>query len=210
VMWLNDRDLDIRCIRMKPYSDNGRLLVDVQQVIPLPETTAYQVQIREKERKERKDKAERYTIRKRFWTQLLSHARSKSDLHANISPSEYSWVGAGSGVRGLGFNYTVTKHESLIEIYIDRGANCDEENKSIFDQLSLHKDEIEEQIGGPLEWQRLDEKRACRIKKPISLGCYRTDESQWQPIFESMVDAMIALEKAMSPHIAAIKNSLNL
>ena len=207
VMWLNDRDLDIRCIRMKPYSDNGRLLVDVQQMIPLPEAAAYQVQIREKERK---DKAERYAIRKRFWMQLLSHARSKLDLHANISPSETSWVGVGSRVRGLGFNYGVTKHESQVEIYLDRGANCDEENKVIFEQLSLHKDEIEEQFGGPLEWQRLDEKQACRIKKAVGLGGYRTDESQWQLIIESMVVAMVALKKAMSPQIAAIKTSLNL
>lgn len=35
-MWLNERDLDIRCIRLKPYGDNGRVLLDVQQVIPLP------------------------------------------------------------------------------------------------------------------------------------------------------------------------------
>ena len=40
VMWLNERDLDIRCIRLKPYGDNGRVLIDVQQVIPLPEATA--------------------------------------------------------------------------------------------------------------------------------------------------------------------------
>jgi hypothetical protein len=53
VMWLNDRSLDIRCVRMQPYEDNGRLLIDVQQVIPLPEAAEYQVQIREKERKGR-------------------------------------------------------------------------------------------------------------------------------------------------------------
>src|SRR5206468_2762142 len=53
VMWLNEHGLDIRCVRMLPYQDNGRVLVDVQQVIPLPEAAAYQVQVREKSRKER-------------------------------------------------------------------------------------------------------------------------------------------------------------
>ena len=52
-MWLNDHGLDIRCVRMQPYEDNGRLLIDVQQVLPLPEASEYQVQIREKERKGR-------------------------------------------------------------------------------------------------------------------------------------------------------------
>src|SRR5918997_226265 len=46
VMWLNKRDLDIRCIRLVPYRDNGRVLIDVQQVLPLPEAAEYQIKIR--------------------------------------------------------------------------------------------------------------------------------------------------------------------
>lgn len=48
VLWLNDQDLDIRCVRLRPYSDNGRLLIDVQQVIPLPEAESYQIKLRAK------------------------------------------------------------------------------------------------------------------------------------------------------------------
>ena len=54
VMWLNDRDLDIRCIRLKPYQDGERLLLDVQQIVPLPEAEQYQVQLKEKQKRERK------------------------------------------------------------------------------------------------------------------------------------------------------------
>jgi len=53
VLWLNDYGLDIRCVRMKPYNDNGRTLVDVEQVIPLPEASTYQVGVSEKKRKEK-------------------------------------------------------------------------------------------------------------------------------------------------------------
>jgi hypothetical protein len=38
VMWLNEQGLDIRCVRIKPYDYSGHILVDVQEVIPLPET----------------------------------------------------------------------------------------------------------------------------------------------------------------------------
>jgi hypothetical protein len=48
VLWLNDRGLDVKCVRLRPYSDAGRLLIDVQQVIPLPEAESYQVRIRDK------------------------------------------------------------------------------------------------------------------------------------------------------------------
>lgn len=208
VMWLNERDLDIRCIRMKPYADNGRLLIDVQQVIPLPEVADYQVQIREKERQERKDRAERYEIRKRFWTGLLNTARSKSDLHANISPVERSLVGAGAGMQGLSFNYTITQHEGTVELYIDRGLGCDDENKSIFDHLYESKDSIEIAFGGVLEWQRLDDKRACRIRKVITIGGYRDDEQQWPTIQTAMIDAMILFENVLNPFISKLKTKM--
>jgi len=48
VLWLNERDLNICCIRMRPYTDGTRLLVDVQQVLPLPEAADYLVRVREK------------------------------------------------------------------------------------------------------------------------------------------------------------------
>ncbi|MDZ4379916.1 MAG: hypothetical protein U0942_01080 [Parvibaculum sp.] len=53
VLWLIGRDIDVRCVRLQPYDLNGRVLVDVQQIIPLPEAAEYQVQVREKARKER-------------------------------------------------------------------------------------------------------------------------------------------------------------
>ncbi|MEQ9447572.1 MAG: hypothetical protein RLN70_01540, partial [Rhodospirillaceae bacterium] len=56
VLWLLDHDIDIRCVRLKPYSFNDRLLVDVQQIIPLPEAAEFQVQVREKARKERESR----------------------------------------------------------------------------------------------------------------------------------------------------------
>ena len=53
VMWLNERDLDIRCVRLSPYRAEGRVLLDIQQVIPLPEAADYQVRIKEKEQRKR-------------------------------------------------------------------------------------------------------------------------------------------------------------
>jgi hypothetical protein len=56
VLWLIDHTIDIRCVRLKPYALEGRILVDVQQIIPLPEVQEYQVQIRDKIRKERESR----------------------------------------------------------------------------------------------------------------------------------------------------------
>jgi hypothetical protein len=53
VMWLNEQGLDIRCVRIKPYVYGEKILVDVQQVIPLPEAEDYRVRIKEKQQRER-------------------------------------------------------------------------------------------------------------------------------------------------------------
>jgi len=48
VLWLNASGLDILCVRIRPHTFQGRVLLDVQQVIPLPEAAAFQVAIRAK------------------------------------------------------------------------------------------------------------------------------------------------------------------
>ena len=41
VLWLIERGIDIRCVRLQPYEHDGRVFVDVQQIIPLPEMAEY-------------------------------------------------------------------------------------------------------------------------------------------------------------------------
>lgn len=53
VLWLNDYGVDVRCVRIKPYSDNGRTLVDIEQIIPLAEASQYQISVSVKNRQER-------------------------------------------------------------------------------------------------------------------------------------------------------------
>lgn len=54
VLWLTDLyGLDIRCIRLTPYRVGDRLLLDVQQVIPLPEASELTIQLQRKATQER-------------------------------------------------------------------------------------------------------------------------------------------------------------
>jgi hypothetical protein len=50
VLWLNGFEgMDIRCFRLVPYDLDGRVVLDVQQVIPLPEAADYQIRVRRKD-----------------------------------------------------------------------------------------------------------------------------------------------------------------
>ncbi|NUU18459.1 hypothetical protein HP550_14475 [Cellulomonas humilata] len=50
VLWLNEfYGMDIRCVRLSPYKHDGHLLLDVQQVIPLPEAEELVVRLKRRE-----------------------------------------------------------------------------------------------------------------------------------------------------------------
>jgi hypothetical protein len=153
----------------------------------------------------KKELAERHKLRKRFWTLLLERAKEKTSLHAGISPGQYGWIGTGAGKYGLGFSYVVRQHDASVELYIDRGKGSQNENKAIFDQLFRNREEVEAEFGGPLEWQRLDDRRACRIRKVVNIGGYRDEEEIWGEIHDAMIDAMIRLERSLRPQLKKVE-----
>lgn len=121
VLWLRERDIDIRCVRLRPYQDGEKRLIDVQQIIPLPEAKEYQIRLREKERVVRKSRAERYDLRRKFREGLVAMARSRQTRHANIKPGSYYWLGARSGVPGLSLNYVIAQEQGTAELSIGDG-----------------------------------------------------------------------------------------
>jgi hypothetical protein len=201
VMWLNERDLDIRCIRVVPYRLDERVLLDVQQVIPLPEAAEYQIQIKNKEQKERRERNERLPQLFKFWEGLLSIAREKSGLHDNVEPVQRDAICV-KNIKGLRFHHVINQYDGRVEFYITRSDI--ETNKMIFDQFLEHRGEIDTAFGEPLSWERLDTKKTCRIACYFKEGGHKRDESQWTQIQTEMVDAMIRLEKAISPFIVRL------
>jgi hypothetical protein len=152
----------------------------------------------------KKEWAERYTLRQRYWADLLERARQETKLHTIISPSRYNWIGTSAGVSGLLLNYVVRQHDAGAELYIDRGKDSEGENERIFDALYSSKEDIEDTFGGPLDWQRLEGSRACRTKKWVEVGGYR-DEERWPEIHDEIIDAMIRLDRALRPHIKKLQ-----
>ena len=163
IAWLNESSsadfylLKLEAIRIGD-SEPAPLLTQI--VGPSEET-------REVGRK-KEEMAERERLRYRFFAGLLEHAKSRTQLHANISPSKYTWLGAGSGIAGVTFNYVVGQRNARVELYID--TRDGDENQRIFEALSHKSDKIEGVFGLPLEWDTKEGRRACRIQKTYATG----------------------------------------
>jgi hypothetical protein len=48
VLWLNERGIDIRCMKVTIYNINNSNFLNIEQIIPLPSVADYQIKIREK------------------------------------------------------------------------------------------------------------------------------------------------------------------
>jgi Domain of unknown function (DUF4268) len=198
ISWLNESSpADFYLLKIEGIRISGSVPAPLLTLIVGPSEESREVGDVKKER------AERHQLFRRFWTELLERARERTRLYSGVSAGDYHWIGTSPGKRGLGLNLSVTQHAGVAELYIDRGRGADEENFLIFDSLHSARDEIEQVFGGPLEWLRLDSKRACRILTRIEIGGYR-DEESWPEVQDAMIDSMIRLERALKPHIAKL------
>ena len=205
VLWLAEHDIDIRCVRMKPYRmEDGAVLLDVQQIIPLPETAAFQTQIEAKAQEERVSQSERKGLRLLFWEGLLDHARSLTSLHAGRSPTRDMWISASIGRSGFSLVYSIRREDCQVELWIAHGPGQAARNKAAFDALAQQRPVIDAEFGGELEWQRLPDGDGCRIRHVMS-GGYRWPVDDWPALHVRMTDAMIRLDRVMRQRVAQLR-----
>ena len=208
VLWLLEQQIQIQCFKATPYSMGEELFLQVEQIIPTPEAKEFMISINAKEQESKNSESElknRHHIRFEFWKHLLEQAKqSKSDLFNNISPSKDHWISAGSGMRGVPYNFIFLKQAGRIELYISR-SNTDE-NKYVFDELFKMKDSIEASFGDVLEWERMDDKKASRVKYEKPFDGY--NKEAWNEMIPFMIDTMQRLEKTFKEPLAKINSQL--
>ena len=99
----------------------------------------------------------------------------------------------------------VTQDDARVTLYIDRGKDSEEENKSILEKLEVHKNEIEENYGNKLEWVKREDERACQIIFTVPNGGYKSDKEQLDSIGENLAENMNRFEKSLSKFIKELK-----
>lgn len=209
VLWLNERDLDIRCVRIKPYANGEETIVDVQQVVPLPEAEEYMVQVKEKGQAQRAEKAERDSDLKAFWTAALPVVASVSPRWRNISPANEGWLAVTSGKPGITFQLWSYTNMCGTSLYIDAGPTKPAWAKAVFDFLHSNRAEIESALQAPLEWSRLDEKRASIIASESINHGYRSSRTEWPAVHANLAEQVRRFEEAILPWLDTAITSAN-
>ncbi len=203
VLWLNKQGLDVTCVRLIPYKLGSDVLIDVTQIIPLPEAKSYEVRIRTQVEEARKVRSARHEIFRQFWAQFIERSKTVTRLFANRSPSSDHWLSAGIGRAGFHINATVTKDRARVECFISVDGDT-ARSKAAFQLLREQRGQIENAFGGQLDWQDLPGKIECRICSDLD-GGWRTPEFDWPNLQDMMIDTAVRLEKALRQPIDSLR-----
>jgi hypothetical protein len=208
MIWLMNYKLRIQCFRVTPYKHENQVFINFEQILPLKDAEEYMISMAEKvhDQVESEELKTRHVIRREFWIRLLENFNTtkKSDLFQNINPSKYHWIGAGSGIGGIAFNFAIAKNYGRVELYIDKGEK--DVNEFIFQQLFDRKEETEKKFSGDLQWEKLEGRRACRIKSEINLNVF--EKENWDEMISFMTKQMIEMERTFKEQINEVRNKL--
>ena len=202
VMWLIKHDLQIQCFKVTPFQSDEDLFLDFRQIIPLPETSDYMIDIKEKEKEiVQKSKAvmETESILEHRWSMLKQTLEAKNIKFLDkVAIKPYFYIGFGAG-RGA-FYFNIGRNGYRVELYITYDPE-----KTYFDAIHQRKAEIEAKFGSELIWERLDGKKASRIKCELPkeqyqkyIGKFREDDV-WQEICDWYAEVMPQFHSALMP-----------
>jgi len=208
VLWLMNYRLKVQCFKITPYVVGGDRYINFEQIIPVKDVEDYMITMADKAHSEsmaQDHENENSRIRREFWTNFLASVNDTVDLYKNITPTDSSGLHGSIGATGIGLNCVIAKTKSRVEIYISRPSA--QENKYIFDRLRDQKDEIEESIGQPLEWARLDHRKACRICLRQNDKTYLNQED-WSDIIEFFIKHVVRFQAAFQQRLNDAKATL--
>lgn len=153
--------------------------------------------IRKNEDENNDNIADRYKLRKEFWTQVIPSLREafgEGGPFSNVNPSKDNWISGFLGVSGITINCVVRYDSARVEFYIYKSN--EKETKEIFDKIYAYKYEIEREYGRPLVWDRGDDKKSSKIYTVLE-NTSLTNPSDWDTIRDFMVSNAKAMYKCV-------------
>lgn len=139
-----------------------------------------------------------------FFTSLVQKVRERRPGFTSATKGlPQNWFSFPAGRAGFSYSVSFAKQSRMrVELYIDVGDAP--KNKSAFDRLRSQREAIENEIGRKLEWERLEERRACRIAayfEPIAIDSPPDD---LQNAMEWAIETLIQFDRVFRGRIAEL------
>jgi len=212
VIWLLKHDIQIQCFRAIPYSMGDELFLQMEQIIPLPETKEYMIDVQEKEKEEKEksksvEESEESLVK--FWGLLKHELREHNiDFLEKVGALPHYSIGFWKG-HGK-FAFCLGRNNFRVELYFSNDPA-----KKYIDAMATHKNEIEDSFDGKIVWERLENKRASRIKHEMTstelqkLQGRFNDETYWEELIAWYKAAMVRFYATIYPVWEAVQKEIS-
>lgn len=131
-----------------------------------------------------------------YFQELIDELREKHGFTSARVGQPQNWYSFASGFSGVTYSASFAQGGRVrVEVYIDVGDV--EENKRLFDWLAEDREGIEGGYGQPLDWERLNDRRAARI----AVYCPGSIEDNDMALLEIrawMIDQLLQMKKVFS------------
>ncbi len=120
----------------------------------------------------------RYEIRRRYWAyalEFIKAAHGPEGSFRNVTTSKQYWISGAIGISAFSIICEAKMNKAAVELVL--GKSNRDLNKSAFDYLYARKEEIESQMGIPLNWWRFEGKSSYVDYNIEGIGI--NDETSW-------------------------------
>ncbi|MEY4560831.1 MAG: hypothetical protein RLZZ618_108 [Pseudomonadota bacterium] len=205
VLWLLKHRVFIKCFRATPFHDGDSHFLTLEQVIPLPEAEELMIGIAQKETEElsaERGQATRHHLRNEFWHAALDALRSAGvTAYANVSPGRDHWLNAGSGLSGV--FYTMVFNRDEVRVDLGLGTASQDVNKAAFDHLFAQRERLDAEFGEPLDWRRMDDKKASLIECSAAFDAH--NRKNWPEVIDWLVDHVQRMVRVFEKEVPALR-----
>ena len=139
-----------------------------------------------------------------FFQGLVDNLGTGTDIPKTGSVTGRGYQSFNTGFPGFGYAASFSAKDggrAQVEVYIDCGDKALNERR--FDQLELQKLEIESEIEGKFDWERLEDRKACRISA-VRPGSIRDDPKNLEETQSWMIEKLPAFKKAFGSRLAKL------
>ncbi len=145
----------------------------------------------------------RKQLRLRFWEKALPIIREKNDNEAflNVNPTTSNMVAGFLGISGFFTACIANYDKARVDFFL--GKSDAKKNKEAFDILIQNKDEIENNIGVKLEWDRADEYKASSISYSLE-GVSIANEADWDKMSDFLGEWSNKLRRVLVPYLTDV------
>ena len=135
-----------------------------------------------------------------FYRPIVEAVAAELQFTGSRNSMPRRWLSFQTGVHGVRYGANFYQYSGTANVELAIWRSDKEWNERLFDLLMERKEQIETELAGELEWERLDDFQSCRISAK-RLASIDDDDDSLSHLQEWMIGRLRAFKRVFTPHL---------